>query len=263
MAEEMPPEVQGENERIAESVEEQVRAEMGQQAGGRPGESWEQTARRIEANIKSEMAGWLGVRREATWAEVGQAIESRTKEAFGGWAGATPADDWEAVGRKIEARIRREAAQRTGVEGEEADWEAIGRQVDARTRAGLGHWVGAPADADWNTLARRYRGRVSDELSQRFGPQRTEGAPEEPEAGGERVRRDEFRVSGENLVAKVKELVHEGNVRRVIIKQGERVLVEFPLTLGVVGVVLAPTLAAVGALAALIAEATIVVERSE
>jgi hypothetical protein len=256
------PKARDENERIAESVEEQVKAEMGEQAGAQPGESWEQTARRIEARMKSEMASWLGVRRDASWSEVGQALESRTKEAFGGWAGATPSDDWETVGRKIDARIRREAAQRTGVEGEEADWEAIAHQVDRRVRTGLGGWVGAPPDADWRTVAGRYRGRVSDEMSQRFGPRQSQGTSQEGE-GGEHVRREEIRVSGEDLVAKVKELIHEGNVRRVIIKQDDRVLIEFPLTLGVVGVVLAPTLAAIGALAALIAEATIVVERRE
>lgn len=260
MAEQTPPEARDENERIAESVEEQVKAEMGEKAGAAPGASWEETARRIEARIKSEMASWLGVRRDAPWSQVGQALESRTKEAFGGWAGATPSDDWETVGRKIDARIRREAAQRTGVEGEEADWEAIGRQVDRRVRMGLGGWVGAPPDADWRTVAASYRTRVGDEMSQRFGPRRAGEAPEQGE-GAERIRREEIRIAGEDLVAKVKELVHEGNVRRVIIKQDDRVLIEFPLTLGVVGVVLAPTLAAIGALAALIAEATIVVER--
>lgn len=75
-------------------------------------------------------------------------------------------------------------------------------------------------------------------------------------------RTEEFSVSGEELLAKIKQLIHEGNVRRVIIKDKDgKVLMEFPLTLGVVGVVLAPTLAAVGAIAALITEATVVVEK--
>jgi hypothetical protein len=73
---------------------------------------------------------------------------------------------------------------------------------------------------------------------------------------------EEFRVNGEELLARVKELIHAGNIRRVIIKDKDgKVLIEFPLTFGVVGFVLAPTLAAVGAVAALITEATIVVEK--
>jgi hypothetical protein len=75
---------------------------------------------------------------------------------------------------------------------------------------------------------------------------------------------EEIKVAGEGLVAKVKELVHEGNVRRVTIKNEDgEVVVEFPLTLGVVGALLVPTLAAVGAVAALVTNCTIVVERTE
>ncbi len=74
---------------------------------------------------------------------------------------------------------------------------------------------------------------------------------------------EEFHVSGEELLAKIKQLIHEGNVRRVIIKDRDgKVLMEFPLTFGVVGLVLAPTLAAVGAIAALVSEATVVVEKT-
>jgi hypothetical protein len=80
----------------------------------------------------------------------------------------------------------------------------------------------------------------------------------------EKVRTEELQVSGESLVAKVKELVHEGNIRRITIKNEEgKVLVEFPLTLGVVGAVLVPTLAAIGAIAALVTNCTIIVERIE
>jgi Domain of unknown function (DUF4342) len=76
------------------------------------------------------------------------------------------------------------------------------------------------------------------------------------------VHTEEFRVNGEELLAKIKQLVHEGNIRRVIIKDKDgKVLIEFPLTFGVVGLVLAPTLAAVGAIAALVTEATVVVEK--
>jgi hypothetical protein len=77
-------------------------------------------------------------------------------------------------------------------------------------------------------------------------------------------RTEEFRVNGEELLAKIKQLVHEGNIRRIIIKDKDgKILIEFPLTFGVVGLVLAPTLAAVGAIAALVTEATIVVEKKQ
>ena len=80
----------------------------------------------------------------------------------------------------------------------------------------------------------------------------------------EKVCREEFRVRGEKMVAKVKELVHEGNIRRVIIKDAEgKTLIEIPLTIGVVGAVLLPVWAALGAIAALAAELTIVIERVE
>lgn len=77
-----------------------------------------------------------------------------------------------------------------------------------------------------------------------------------------KCRTEEFKFTGENLLAKIKELVHEGNVRRVIIKNDEgRVLIDLPLSLGVVGTLLAPQLAAIGAIAALITHGTIAVER--
>ena len=76
------------------------------------------------------------------------------------------------------------------------------------------------------------------------------------------TRKEEFKVNGEELLGKVKELIKEGNVRRIIIKNKDgKQLVEFPLTIGVVGAVLAPVLAAVGAIAALVTECTILVER--
>jgi hypothetical protein len=77
----------------------------------------------------------------------------------------------------------------------------------------------------------------------------------------EQTRMETIKVEGGQLIDQVKRLVHEGNVRRIVIKQGERTLVEFPLTVGVVGVVLAPVLAAAGALAALLTDCTIEVER--
>ena len=80
----------------------------------------------------------------------------------------------------------------------------------------------------------------------------------------EKKTTEEFTVNGEELLAKVKSLVNEGNIRRLIIKdEAGKVLVELPLTLGVVGALLAPVLAAVGAIAALVTKCTIVVERRE
>jgi hypothetical protein len=75
---------------------------------------------------------------------------------------------------------------------------------------------------------------------------------------------EEFRVNGEELVAKIKEILHEGNIRRLSIKDKDgRTLIEVPLTIGVVGVILVPVWAAIGAIAALVAEATVVVEKVE
>ncbi len=78
------------------------------------------------------------------------------------------------------------------------------------------------------------------------------------------VRREEFKVSSEDLVSKVKELIHEGNVTRILVKdEGGKTLLDIPVTLGVIGVLLAPWLAALGAIAALVTQCTIVVERRE
>jgi Domain of unknown function (DUF4342) len=78
----------------------------------------------------------------------------------------------------------------------------------------------------------------------------------------ERTCRESFKVAADQLVGALKKLVHEGNVRRVIIKQDGCTVVEFPLTVGVIGTVFAPMLAAAGALAAVVSECTIVVERT-
>jgi hypothetical protein len=77
-----------------------------------------------------------------------------------------------------------------------------------------------------------------------------------------RVRIEEFSVSGDELLGRVKNLIHGGNIRRITIKNGEgETLIEVPLTLGVVGAVLLPVWAALGAIAALVARLRIVVER--
>ena len=80
----------------------------------------------------------------------------------------------------------------------------------------------------------------------------------------EKFRTEEFRVDGEELLAKIKNLLKEGNIRRLIIKDKDgKVLFEIPLTFGVVGALIAPQLAAIGAIAALLTEATVVVEKTE
>jgi hypothetical protein len=73
---------------------------------------------------------------------------------------------------------------------------------------------------------------------------------------------ERFRVTGEAAMGKVKELVHEGNVRRLIIRnEDDKILIEIPLTIGAVGVLIAPVAAAIGAIAALVTHCTIEVER--
>ncbi len=75
---------------------------------------------------------------------------------------------------------------------------------------------------------------------------------------------EEYTVSGSNLVDKIKELLHEGNVTRLIVKdEAGKTLLEIPVTVGVVGIVIAPWLAALGVIAALVANCRIVVERRE
>mgnify|MGYP005838981207 CR=1 FL=1 len=76
-----------------------------------------------------------------------------------------------------------------------------------------------------------------------------------------KVKNEEFKVSGSELVEKVKELIHQGNIRRIVIKQDGNTVMELPLTVAAVGVVLAPVLAALGAFAALVSNCSIVVER--
>lgn len=77
-----------------------------------------------------------------------------------------------------------------------------------------------------------------------------------------KAKKEEFSIKGEDLVKKVKELIKEGNVRRItILSKDGKEIVAMPLTLGVVGAVIAPPLAVVGVIAALVTECTIRVER--
>ncbi len=74
----------------------------------------------------------------------------------------------------------------------------------------------------------------------------------------------EFKVKGEELVEKIKQLLHEGNIRKIIIKDEDgKVYLEIPVTFGVVGVFLAPTIAALGALAAMVANLKVEVIKME
>lgn len=91
-------------------------------------------------------------------------------------------------------------------------------------------------------------------------------SPSEPRSAGrgDDLRWEEFQVKGEQLLAKVKELVHQGNIRRLVIANEDgKTLVEVPLTVGVVGALLVPVAVAIGAIAAIVTDCTIRVERSE
>lgn len=82
------------------------------------------------------------------------------------------------------------------------------------------------------------------------------------QTSGQQTFNEQFKVSGEEVLKKVKNLIKEGNVRRIIIKNEKgKTLMEIPVTFAVVGVVVAPLLAAIGALAALLSSVTIEVER--
>lgn len=102
---------------------------------------------------------------------------------------------------------------------------------------------------------------MTDEQAQVTQPESTEEQPKK-----EQVRTEEFKISGDQVVTKVKELMHEGNIRRISLKTEDgKTLIEIPLTLGVAGAaaitMLAPVLAAIGALAAIVAKLRISVER--
>ena len=78
----------------------------------------------------------------------------------------------------------------------------------------------------------------------------------------EKVLKEELKVTGETLVATLRQLLHDGNVRRITLKDDDgKTLIEIPLTFGVVGALLLPVWAAVGAIAAIAARLTVVVEK--
>ena len=111
-------------------------------------------------------------------------------------------------------------------------------------------------DTQGNANHEAAAGQAGADAGQRAGAEGQAGQ------GERRTFTEEFKVSGEAVVSKVKELVREGNVRRISIKNDDgRTLVEIPLTIGVIGTVLLPVWAAIGAIAALVANLTITVER--
>ena len=80
----------------------------------------------------------------------------------------------------------------------------------------------------------------------------------------EKTWTEEFKLSGSEIINKIKEMIHAGNVRRIILKDEEgKTFLEIPLTIGLVGAVVAPVWAAIGAIAALVSKLTIVVEKVE
>jgi len=83
---------------------------------------------------------------------------------------------------------------------------------------------------------------------------------EEPKTG--KTRTEEFKLNGGEILDKIKEVIHEGNIRRIILKdENGKVFLEIPLTVGIIGAALVPVLAAIGAIAALVSKLTIVVEK--
>ena len=98
-------------------------------------------------------------------------------------------------------------------------------------------------------------------MTEEFDSAEEQAPEEEAQEGGNRER---YKVVGEKLLSKVKELLQQGNIRRIIIKNDEdKTLIEIPLTIGVVGAAIFPVWAAVGAIAALVTDCSIEVERHE
>ena len=88
----------------------------------------------------------------------------------------------------------------------------------------------------------------------------TSSEPHTEEASG---RREKYKITGDKLISTIKELIHEGNVRHVVIKNDEgRTLIEFPVSIGIAGAVLLPVWAAIGAVAAIVTQCTVEIERA-
>src|SRR5688572_25685475 len=84
---------------------------------------------------------------------------------------------------------------------------------------------------------------------------------QQPQPSTQRSWQETIKIQGDRAVEQVKRLIHEGNIRRVVVKQGDRTIAEFPLTVGVLGAAIAPPLAAIGALAALLTDCQVELEK--
>jgi len=83
-------------------------------------------------------------------------------------------------------------------------------------------------------------------------------------AENKKTKIEEFKLNGDEILNKLKDLLHQGNIRRIILKdESGKVFMEIPLTVGVVGAIIIPVWAAIGAIAALVSKLTIVVEKVE
>ena len=87
---------------------------------------------------------------------------------------------------------------------------------------------------------------------------------DEEKKASQKTRTEEFKLAGGEILNKIKELIHQGNIRRIILKgEDGKTFIEIPLTVGIIGAAFAPVLAAVGAIAALVSKLTIIVEKVE
>jgi hypothetical protein len=110
------------------------------------------------------------------------------------------------------------------------------------------------------------RGREEMPYCEKCGTELSESAKFCPSCGARvgKVVKEEFSVSSEDLIKKVRDLIHEGNIRRIIVKdEAGKTLLEIPVTVGLLGALIAPYLAALGVIAALATKCTIVIERKE
>lgn len=111
---------------------------------------------------------------------------------------------------------------------------------------------------------RRERSLISNPMEPMTNDQNTSAGPDAPEPDSDGAPRETHRVTGDRLLETVRRIVREGNVRRIVIRNDDdRVLLSFPLSAGVVGAALLPIWAAVGAVAALVGNCSIDVERTD
>lgn len=156
-------------EEIVHDIESDIRRTLGGWVGAKPDDDWDTIGRMMEANFRGRIAEFFGVepgaeKSEVTWDDIGSKVNHDLRKAIGGWAGAKPDDDWKAVGEKVDEKIRASAgeaagAKPAGAEGT-ASWEEIGKKIEANLRRGLGSWVNADPDADWDAIGNLYAERI-------------------------------------------------------------------------------------------------------